>query len=86
MALLEFLPKLGGNFKSTGSGETPLDDTKADDKSSDSGDVKELNAHAIEETSTLENEGGAAVELITPIGRNIGWFSAFFINVGVDAL
>lgn len=44
-------------------------------------DIKEINAHALYETSTLENEGGAAVEVISPLGRNLGWTSAFFINV-----
>lgn len=44
-------------------------------------DIKEINAQALDETSTLENEGGAAVEIISPLGRNLGWTSAFFINV-----
>ncbi|KZP26305.1 high-affinity methionine permease [Athelia psychrophila] len=56
---------------------------QSDDNLSASGltDIKHINAHALDETSTLENEGGAAVEIISPLGRNLGWTSAFFINV-----
>ncbi|KAF7966459.1 hypothetical protein HWV62_9747 [Athelia sp. TMB] len=66
----------------SGSNDDPVE---SDDKYPASGleDIKEINAHALDDTSTLENEGGAAVEVITPLGRNLGWTSAFFINVNM---
>lgn len=88
MAFLDHLPALA-NSVITKSHSTPPDASihdNSDEKSSVLDDVKEVNAHAIEETSTLENEGGAAVEIIPPLGRELGWFSAFFINVSTNVI
>lgn len=79
---LESMSKFLSFWRNT---EPPFPDGQGqiDDNMSPSGltDIKDINAHALDETSTLENEGGAAVEIITPLGRNLGWTSAFFINV-----
>lgn len=71
------------SFRRNARPPSPDDRIQSDDNLPASGltDIKDINAHALDETSTLENEGGAAVEIITPLGRNLGWTSAFFINV-----
>lgn len=74
-----FLPSLG-RIISPSPGDS-IQDHRVEKASDIEDDIKQINAHALEDTSTLDNEGGAAVELVTPLGRNLGWFSAFFINV-----
>jgi hypothetical protein len=73
------MPDLDRKVSPSNSVKTGDDFTRSGDNLPASNDVKGINLQALDDTH--KNEGGAAVEEVSPLGREFGAFSVICLNL-----